>query len=51
MWVTDLDSAAGTALVGSDGVRTPLAAEVRTSVPVGAALECGGRRLTVMADG
>lgn len=51
VWVTDLDSATGTAVVGADGVRTPLAAEVRSPVPIGATIECGGRRLTVVADG
>jgi len=51
VWVTDLDSATGTAIVGPDGVRMPLAAEVRSSVPIGSTIECGGRRLTVVADG
>lgn len=51
VWVTDLDSATGTAIVRPDGVRTPLAAEVRSSVPIGSTIECGGRRLTVVADG
>lgn len=51
VWVTDLDSATGTAIVGTDGVRIPLAAEVRSAVPIGSTVECGGRRLTVVADG
>lgn len=51
VWVTDLDSATGTAIVGTDGVRIPLAAEVRSAVPIGSTIECGGRRLTVVADG
>jgi len=51
VWVTDLDSATGTAIVGPDGVRTPLAAEVRSGVPIGSTIECGARRLTVVADG
>lgn len=51
VWVTDLDSATGTALVRTDGVRTPLAAEVRSAVPIGATIEAGGRRLVVLADG
>lgn len=51
VWVTDLDSATGTAIVGPDGVRTPLAAEVRSAVPIGSTIECGARRLTVVADG
>lgn len=51
VWVTDLDSATGTAIIGPDGVRTPLAAEVRSGVPIGSTIECGGRRLTVVADG
>jgi hypothetical protein len=51
VWVTDLNSATGTAIVGTDGVRVPLAAEVRSAVPIGAAIECGGRRLTVVAEG
>ncbi|WP_188896468.1 RDD family protein [Microlunatus endophyticus] len=51
VWVTDLDSATGTAVVRTDGVRTPLAAEVRSAVPIGATIEAGGRRLVVLADG
>lgn len=51
VWVTDLNSATGTAVVGTDGVRMPLAAEVRSAVPIGSTIECGGRRLTVVADG
>lgn len=51
VWVTDLNSATGTAIVGPDGVRMPLAAEVRSGVPVGSTIECGGRRLRLVADG
>jgi hypothetical protein len=51
VWVTDLNSAGGTAIVSTDGVRVPLAAEVRSPVPIGSTVECGGRRLMVVADG
>lgn len=49
--VTDLHSAAGTAIIGTDGVRRSLPAGDPTIVPIGALIQCGGRTIKVVPSG
>lgn len=49
--VTDLHSASGTAMIGTDGVRRSLPAGDPTIVPIGALIQCGGRTIKVVPSG
>ena len=51
LWVTDLGTAGGTALVGPDGLRRTLDPDVPTAVIVGTTIECGGRTVRVVQGG
>ena len=51
LWVTDLNSPTGTALVAPGGQRVPLAPGVRVGAVAGSSVECGGRSLKVVRGG
>jgi hypothetical protein len=51
LWVTDLGSASGTAVIAPGGDRRPLAPGVRSVADVGATIECGGRGMKVVPGG
>ncbi|MBA8793642.1 hypothetical protein FHX74_001247 [Friedmanniella endophytica] len=48
LWVTDLESGGGTAIVLPDGSRVPLAPGVRFAAGIGSVLAVGGRTLRVV---
>lgn len=50
MWITDLGSLSGTAIITADGERRPLVAGVPTAASVGWIVELGRRRITIEAD-
>jgi len=51
MWITDLGSLSGTAIITPDGERRPLVAGVPTAASVGWIVELGRRRITIEPDG
>ncbi len=51
LWVTDLQTATGTALVSRAGERQPVTPGVRTAAAIGTSIECGGRSLKVVPSG
>lgn len=48
LWVTDLGTTGGTALVGPDGLRRTLEPGVPTAAIIGTTIECGGRTVRVV---
>jgi hypothetical protein len=50
MWITDLGSLAGTAVITAEGERRPLVAGVPTAASVGWTVELGRRRIAIEAD-
>lgn len=51
LWITDLDTASGTAVIGPGAERRALVPGVRTAAAVGSVVECGGRSLKVVPGG
>jgi hypothetical protein len=51
LWVTDLHTVTGTTVTPPGQDRRTLPAGVRTAVPVGSSIECGGRSLKVVPSG
>jgi hypothetical protein len=51
LWVTDLHTVTGTTVQTPGQDRRALSAGVRTAVPVGSSIECGGRSLKVVPSG
>jgi hypothetical protein len=50
MWITDLGSLSGTAIITPDGERRPLVAGVPTAASVGWTVELGRRRIAIEPD-
>ena len=50
MWITDLGSLSGTAIITAAGERRPLVAGVPTAASVGWIVELGRRRITIEPD-
>ena len=51
LWVTDLGSATGTAILSPGGDRLPLAIRVRAAAAVGSRIDCGGHGFEVVSGG